>query len=106
MEAIDNFIIAIKSNNFVQAHEFLEEDWKKYKKQGLKKEAKAIQGLINASTALALYYNKNRPESFKKVWPVYLKYKPLLKEIYLKNIEKYHYASILLEEKKEELTVF
>ncbi len=106
MEAIDKFIKAIKEHNFIQAHELLEEDWKEYKKQGLKKEAKALQGLINAATALALFYNKKRPEGFKKVWPVYIKYKPLLKQVSFKNMPKYYYASILLEEKKEELINF
>lgn len=103
MQAIDKFINAIKEHNFIQAHELLEEEWKGYKKQGLKKEAKALQGLINAATALALFYNKKRPEGFNKVWPVYLKYKPLLKEVSFNNMEKYYFASLLLEQKKEEL---
>ncbi|AXX87402.1 hypothetical protein AMRN_1670 [Malaciobacter marinus] len=101
---IDNFIEALQEHKFVEAHEILEDDWKTFKKQGLKLEAKAIQGLINGATALALYHIKKRPDGFKKVWPVYLKYKPLLTNAKINNKNRFFYACKILEEKKEELT--
>lgn len=96
---IDSFIKAIEEGLYIQAHEILEEDWKAYKKAGLKKEAKALQGLINGATALALLVIKHRVESYKKVWPVFLKYKILLDEIKIDNIEKFLEAKDLLEDK-------
>lgn len=96
MSSIDRFILAIEEEKFIEAHELLEHDWKKYKKEGNKEKAKALQGLINGATALALLVIKKRVEGYKKVWPVFLKYEYLLDIISLEEIEKYHYASKLL----------
>lgn len=95
--AIDKFIEAIENGFYVEAHELLEDEWKEYKKQEKKKKAKAVQGLINGATALALYYIKKRPEAYKKVWPVFIKYKPLLDEVDLSNNYKYKQAADILE---------
>lgn len=99
MSDIDKFIEAIKNDQFVEAHELLEHDWKAFKKAGEKEKAKALQGLINGATALALYKIKNRPEAYKKVWPVFIKYKNLLETVELADIEKYQQARDILEEK-------
>ena len=103
MSSIDKFIQAIKNHEFIQAHELLEHDWKSYKKQGLKTEAKALQGLINGATALALFHIKKRPEAYKKVWAVFEKYKTLLNEVHLEEIDKFIEAKDLLENKNKEL---
>lgn len=101
--SIDRFIFALENSMFVEAHELLEDDWREYKKifketnnESYKIKAKAVQGLINGATALALYFDKNRPESYKKIWIVFEKYKSLLNEIDIPNIEKYHVAKELL----------
>lgn len=94
--AIRRFIYALENKLFVEAHELLEHDWKYYKKNGEKDKAKALQGLINGATALALYYTKNRPEGYKKVWPVFEKYKHLLDIVELEEKEKFYEARNLL----------
>ena len=94
--AINRFIYALEQGLYVEAHELLEEDWKIYKKAGQRDKAKALQGLINGATALALYFTKNKPDGYKKVWPVFEKYKPLLNNIELENIDRFHEASNLL----------
>lgn len=101
--SIDKFIFALENSMFVEAHELLEDDWREYKKifketndESYKIKAKAVQGLINGATALALYFDKKRPESYKKIWAVFEKYKSLLNEIDIPNIEKYHVAKELL----------
>lgn len=99
--SIEHFILAIEEEKFVEAHELLEEEWKFYKKIGEKSKAKAIQGLINGATALALY-KKNRFEAYTKVWEVYKKYKSLLEK--LDKNDKYYEASNLLEFKKKLIT--
>lgn len=103
MSSIDKFIDAITTHHFIEAHELLEHDWKEYKKMQMKKEAKALQGLINGATALALFHIKKRPEAYTKVWPVFIKYKELLDEIDIEEIEKYKEAKNLLLKKNEEL---
>lgn len=94
--AIDRFIYALEQGLYIEAHELLEEEWKEFKKSGQKEKAKALQGLINGATALALYFIKNRPHAYKKVWPVFEKYKHLLEKVELKNIDKFYYARDLL----------
>lgn len=94
--AIDRFIFAIENKYFVEAHELLEDDWNKYKKAGEKEKALALKGLINGATALALYFIKNKPQGYKKVWPVFYKYLPLLEKVELENKNKFYYARDLL----------
>lgn len=102
MKSIDAFLHAITHDDFIEAHELLEEDWKAYKKQGLKKEAKALQGLINGATALALLHIKKRTAAYEKIWPVFIKYEPLLNEVSFKEMEKYKQAAAVLKEKNRE----
>lgn len=94
--AIDRFIFAIENEYFVEAHELLEDDWNLYKKQGQKEKALVLKGLINGATALALYFIKKRPEGYKKVWPVFLKYIPLLDKIELDNKNRFYEAKHIL----------
>jgi predicted metal-dependent hydrolase len=56
--SIEEFILAVKEERFVEAHELLEDEWRYYKKTEEKNKAKAIQGLINGATALALFRKK------------------------------------------------
>ena len=99
--AIDRFIYAVENNFFVEAHELLEDDWNLYKKQGEKKKALVLKGLINGATALALYHVKKRPDGYAKVWPVFNKYLPLLDEVTLDNKDKFYFAKELLLEKNK-----
>ncbi|WP_320034285.1 DUF309 domain-containing protein [Halarcobacter sp.] len=96
MTKIEEFIEVVKQGKYVQAHEILEDDWRFYRKKGLKPEEKAIQGLINGATALALFFIKKRPTSYEKVWKVFEKYEHYLNIANLENIEKYIEAKELL----------
>ncbi len=103
MSGINAFNQAIIDHEFVEAHELLEHDWKDLKKAGKKEEAKALKGLINGATALALYHIKNRPDAYVRIWEVFKKYEPLLQSVQLDNLEKYQEAARLLNSKNEEL---
>ena len=94
--AIERFIYALEKGLFIEAHELLEEDWRAFKKNGERDKAKALQGLINGATALALYFIKNKPEGYKKVWLVFEKYRPLIDKVELENIEQFYIARDLL----------
>lgn len=100
MYKIDEFISLVESHDFVDAHEVLENDWKILKKTGDKKTAKFLQGLINGTTAIALYL-KGREEASIKVWSVFLKYKDLVDEVIKEDKEKYIKAINLLLSKYE-----
>lgn len=93
---IDEFISLILNKQFVEAHEVLEHDWKELKKAGQKDKAKFIQGLINGTTAIALFY-KGREAAFIKVWATFQKYTPLIDIIELDEKEKYIKAINILE---------
>ena len=95
-KAIERFIYSLENGWFAEGHELLEDDWNLYKKQGQKKKALALKGLINGATALALYFEKKRPHGYEKVWPVFLKYLPLLDEVKLEDKEKFYEARDLL----------
>ena len=94
--AIDRFIFAIENDYFVEAHELLEDDWNYYKKQGELNKALVLKGLINGATALALFHVKKRPEGYKKVWPAFEKYIPLLDIVDFEEKEKYYKVKDLL----------
>ena len=94
--AIERFIYALEQGLYIEAHELLEEDWKAFKKSNEKQKAKALQGLINGATALALYYKKNRVDAYLKIWLVFEKYKSLLEELELENKDKFYQARDLL----------
>jgi uncharacterized protein YutE (UPF0331/DUF86 family) len=96
MHNINKFIKTIEKGLYVEAHELLEDDWKFYRKRGEKVEEKAIQGLINGATALALYFIKKRPKSYEKVWKVFEKYKHFIDEAKLENIDRFKKARKLL----------
>ena len=103
--AIDRFIYAVEHNFFVEAHELLEDDWNLYKKQGEKNKALVLKGLINGATALALYFEKKRPNGYLKVWPVFYKYLPLLEEVNLENKDRFYFAKELLIEKNKKVKI-
>lgn len=94
--AIDRFIFAVENEYYAEAHELLEDDWRDLKKSGQLEKSQVLKGLINGATALALYHKKKKPEGFKKVWPVFEKYIPLLEKIDFEEKEKYYYIKDLL----------
>ncbi len=103
--AIDRFIFAVENGFYVEAHELLENDWNFYKKQGELNKALVLKGLINGATALALYHIKKRPESYKKVWPAFLKYIPLLDKVSFEEKEKFYKAKKILEELNKKIII-
>ena len=102
MTSIDKFIEAVKTHQFVEAHELLEHDWQAYKKTGLKDHARILKGLINGTTAIALFV-KGRPPQCLKIWAVFNKYMPLLDTTDLDNKQRFIDAKELLEKKFKEV---
>lgn len=103
MSAINYFIDAVQKHHFVEAHEILEDDWKELKKAGKKDQANILKGLINGTTAIALFV-KGKNEPCLKVWSTFEKYKILLETTDIEDKDKFIFAKELLEEKFEEVT--
>lgn len=95
---IDEFIKMVHNNQFVKAHEVLEEDWKKLKKEEQKEKAKFLQALINGATSIALFL-MNRIDASNRVWETFQKNKHLITTINEDEKEKYLFAIRLLEYK-------
>ncbi len=88
----------VSNNHFVEAHEVLEEDWKKLKKEGKKDEAKFLQALINGATSIALWIKK-RPEQCYRIWTFFQRNKHLISTIDQSQQKPYLFAIKLLEDK-------
>ena len=104
MYKIDEFISMVNNHEFVEAHEVLEHDWKMLKKEGQKEKAKFLQGLINGTTAIALFV-KGKKDGCVRVWGTFLKYKYLINEIEIHDKQKYIDAIELLEKKYDEVVI-
>lgn len=102
MKEIEDFMRAIEDEEFVYGHEVLEDVWKKYKITN-EDESYILKGLINASTALALYKMK-RFDGSKRVWQTFLKYEPLIDTIPSKRTNFYKKARDLLHKTYDNLT--
>ncbi len=99
MQNIDKFIEAIHENKFIEAHEILEESWKKLK-QTNKDEANIQKGLINGATAIALKL-KGRNEGAVMVWNTFEKYRELINTTKSPLLKKYKQAENILDQKFE-----
>ena len=82
-EVLEDFIKALEDERFSDAHEIMEKKWKEYKKLSHPL-TKLLKGLINGATAFELV-NRGNIDGANRLWGVYKKYKPLLKE----GIEEY-----------------
>jgi hypothetical protein len=102
-QAIQKFLHLVEKNNFLEAHEVLEDNWHTYKKTPhLKDESFLIKGLINGATALALQ-QLQRESSAHKVWNTFKKYEPLIETISSEHIQDYQEAINLLNLKYQQL---
>ena len=73
--SIDKFLLALDEERFYDAHEALEHIWfpRRFEDND---EIRLLKGYINAAVSFELI-KRGRKESAKKVYNVYLKYKPL-----------------------------
>ena len=72
---LDEFLLCLEEERFYDAHEALEHVWfpRRFEDND---EIKLLKGYINAAVSFELI-KRGRKDSAKKVYNVYLKYKPL-----------------------------
>lgn len=85
---LDKFLLCLEEERFYDAHEALEHLWfpRRFEEND---EVKLLKGYINAAVSFELI-KKGRAKSAKKVYNVYLKYKPLrlhVSNLYAKTYE-------------------
>lgn len=101
-EELDIFIKVVREHQFVEAHEILEDTWRKWKNdEDLKEESYILKGLINGATALALK-SLGRDTPADNVWSTFLKYEPLIDSIQSEFSPSYKKAQKLLHVKHKE----
>jgi len=104
-QTIMNFITSVTNNEFIEAHEILEDSWMKLKKKDQSDEARIQKGLINAATAIGLLTQKHRPEAARTLRARYAaKYPPLLTAYNGKHAENYRHAAQILDAKWAEFS--
>jgi hypothetical protein len=103
MESLKKFMEVVEEEDFVEGHEVLEDDWRVWKNEPkTREESYILKGLINGSTALALW-KMGRYDGAKKVWETYIKYKPYIKSVPSSFTSDYKRASELLEKKYSQI---
>jgi len=96
----DIFKKMILNEEFVEAHEVLEDPWKRYKKTD-PVVSNILKGFINGATALALYKRGNL-KGYEKVWKTFLKYEVLI-EKNSENFELFEEIRSLLHSQKNKI---
>ena len=100
-DLISLFIQCIDETRYYDAHEVFEEVWfpRRFEDDA---EMKLLKGFINAAVSFELI-KRGRPESSKKVWKNYEKYKILLGTFQSPHNGAYQELSRYLEEKRDQL---
>jgi len=98
-EVLKDFIKALEDERFSDAHEIMEKKWKEYKKQDHTL-TKLLKGFINGATAFELV-NREKLDGAKRLWGVYEKYLPIMKEG-IEEFELFKKADEKLQKLKEE----
>jgi hypothetical protein len=103
LQALEAFLQVVEEEDFVEAHEVLEETWRAWKNNPqTRQESYILKGLINGATALALV-RLGREASAHKVWETYEKYRPLIETTPSPLTLDYRRACALLEAKYSEV---
>ena len=100
-ELLNEFIDCINETRYYDGHETLEKIWfpRRFEDDI---EMKLIKVFINAAVSFELI-KRGRPESAKKVWKTYEKYKVLLGSFQSPYNGRYEELSLFLEQKRDEL---
>jgi len=75
-QTLEIFIEHLNNDEFANAHEVMEKQWKAYKKVDHPK-TKLLKGYINGATAFELL-KRNKEDGAHRLWAVHEKYLPLL----------------------------
>ena len=102
-QLLDDFISRLNQEKFYDAHESLEQIWFPRRFEDCD-EIRLLKGFINAAISFELI-KRGRPDSSKRVWKTYLKYKPLLHQINSKYLPEYHSIVIHVEKIKRKLDI-
>jgi predicted metal-dependent hydrolase len=99
---LEEIILLLNENKFVEAHDIFEELWRVYKKDEVtRKESFILKAFVNASVHIELY-KMERLEHSLNVWNTYKKYEYLIDELDSLNKNNYQRIKEIIYEKREQ----
>ena len=98
---LEEIILLLKEEKFVQVHDIFEELWREYKNcENTREESFILKAFVNASVSIELY-NMQRFEHSLNVWNTYLKYENLMDKIESVNSKNYKKIKEIIYKKRE-----
>ncbi|WP_368030147.1 DUF309 domain-containing protein [Arcobacter sp. s6] len=98
---LEQIILLLNQNKFVEAHDVFEELWRDYKKdESTREESFILKAFVNGSVSIELY-KMQRFEHSLNVWNTYKKYEYLIDEIDSLNKKNYQEIKEIIYEKRE-----
>jgi predicted metal-dependent hydrolase len=102
---LEEIILLLNGNKFVQAHDIFEELWRKYKNnESTRQESFILKAFVNGSVSIELY-KMQRFEHSLNVWNTYKKYEYLIDEIISLNKNNYKKIKEIIYEKREKYII-
>ncbi|MGA1931340.1 DUF309 domain-containing protein [Arcobacter sp. YIC-464] len=99
---LDEIINIINKNDFVKAHDMLEDLWREYKNEkDTREESFILKAFVNGVVCIELYKMNREQHSFN-VWDTYKKYEYLIDKLQTVNSSKYKEIQKLIYKKREE----
>ncbi|MEA3354487.1 MAG: DUF309 domain-containing protein [Campylobacterota bacterium] len=101
MSPIEQFISLVEDEQFEEAHEVLETDWIRFKKEGKREYALFYKGLINGATSIALIRRDRSQRARDITWGAFMKYREYIEYSCVSNKDRYLEAIELIEVKRD-----
>ncbi|MEA3288968.1 MAG: DUF309 domain-containing protein [Campylobacterota bacterium] len=101
MKPIDQFITLVEDEKFEEAHEVLEHDWIRFKKEDKKEYALFYKGLINGATSIALIRRGRSQRARDVTWGAFMRYREYIGYSCVSNRDRYVEAIELIEVKRD-----
>lgn len=99
---LEQIILLLNQNKFVEAHDVFEELWRDYKKdESTREESFILKAFVNGSVSIELY-KMQRFEHSLNVWNTYKKYENLIDELETLNTNNYKKIKEIIYKKREE----
>lgn len=99
---LEEIILLLNENKFVEAHDVFEELWRVYKKnEATREESFILKAFVNGSVCIELY-KMQRFEHSTNVWNTYKKYEYLIDKLDSLNKNNYKKIQEIIYEKREQ----
>ena len=100
-EQLKEVLTLLENDKFVEAHDLLENEWRKYKNdENTREESFILKAFLNASVSFEIY-KMGRINHYENLWNTYKKYEYLIDKIDSVHSNTYKQIQDLIYKKKE-----